>query len=258
MSEEVNVPEEGEQQEIQITPTEQQALDAGWVPKEKFHGEEHKWVDAGEFLRRGELFKKIDVQGRELKEMKRTIVELSKHHADVRVVEYKRALDTLRAQKKDALESGDADAVIAADDRMDLVRDELRRAQTESVAAPAASGEEHPDFVEWKSKNSWYENDEDLNVWADGIGQRLAAQGMSPNQVLQHISKEVRTKFPNKFQNPRQERPGALEGSTTKTTSSSSAFQLTSEERSVMNRFVRQGVMTEEAYIKELKRVKGV
>jgi len=44
------------------TPVELQARDSGWVPKEEYKGEEHKWVDAGEFLRRGELFKKIEDQ----------------------------------------------------------------------------------------------------------------------------------------------------------------------------------------------------
>ena len=56
--------------EIEHSPTELKAIESGWVPKEEFQGDEHKWVEAGEFLRRGELFKKIEDQGKQLKDVR--------------------------------------------------------------------------------------------------------------------------------------------------------------------------------------------
>jgi hypothetical protein len=253
MSEET-IPEGGEQP--QLSPVEEQAVEAGWVPKEEFNGEEHKWVDAAEFLRRGELFKKIESQSKELKDVKRALLEMKDLHSKVREVEYKRALESLREQKKAALVDGDADAVIAVDEQIDLVKEEQR--QLAQAPREEASGQDHPEFVEWTNKNKWYVDNQPMKAFADALGRDFARQGLSPVQVLKRVEEEVRKEFPNKFQNQRQNRVGAVEGTSGRTSASSSGFQLSSEERKVMQTFVRQNVMTEAEYIKELKKVKGL
>jgi len=251
-----NTPAEGEGTQPEISPVEQEALDSGWVPKEEFNGDEHKWVDAAEFLRRGELFKKIEVQNRELKDVKRALMDMKKLHADVREVEYQRALETLRAQKKSALEEGDADAVIAADDRIDLIKEQQRQLKTEPEPSIEA-GEQHPIFVEWTARNSWYTSSTPMKAFADALGAELARDGLTPPQVLKKVEEEVRKEFPNKFRNPRQDRPSGVESSTPrgKTTAK---FDLTPDERRIMNNLVRQNVLTEEKYIADLKKVKGL
>ena len=84
---EQNLPQEGlettEQVTPELTPVEQEALNSGWVPKDQFNGDEHKWVDAAEYLRRGELFKKIESQSKELKDVKRALQEMKKLHSEV-------------------------------------------------------------------------------------------------------------------------------------------------------------------------------
>lgn len=251
-----NTPQEGQQGSTpEYTPIQEQAMSQGWVPKDEYKGDPEKWVDAGEFIRRGELFTKIEHQNKRIKDMERALHEITRHHSQVKEVEYQRALATLRAQKKTALEEGDADAVIAAEEAIDAVKEHQRAAQYEPQVEQ--SGEAHPEFVEWKTKNAWYENDPDLNAWANGLAPRYVSQGLSPSQVLQKLAEEVKVKFPNKFQNPRQNRPSAVEGGGPRGTSSSS-FQLTPEERRVMQTFVRQGVMTEEQYIADLKKIKGI
>lgn len=257
-SQNISQGQEQEAKPVELSPVEQEAMAAGWVPKEQYSGEEHKWVDAGEFLRRGELFRKIENQNRELKDVKRALVEMKKLHASVQEIEYKRALETLKAQKKEALENGDADAVIAADERIDLVKEQQRNLQTDSVEVER-SGEEHPEFVEWKNKNTWYVNSTPMKAFADALGIELRNQGFSPSEVLKKVEAEVRKEFPQKFQNPKQAKAAAVESPSGRSGSTSnSGFQLTADERRVMATFVRQGVMTEAEYIKELKRVKGV
>jgi len=246
---------EQEAQTPELSPVQQEALSSGWVPKDDFNGDTEKWVDAAEFLRRGELFKKIEAQGRELKDVRRALVEMKKLHASVQEVEYKRALDTLKAQKKAALEEGDADAVIAADERIDLVREQQRQLVVPEDVQPTA--EEHPEFVEWKSKNSWYVSSTPMKAFADALGAELAQQGLTPPQVLRKVEDEVRKEFPNKFQNPRQNRASAVESGNVKTVSGSGSYTLSPDERRVMQTFVRTGVMTEKEYISELKKVKG-
>jgi len=233
---------------------ELEAMDSGWVPKEEYKGVEHKWVDAGEFLRRGELFKKIEDQSKQLKDVRSALNEMKKLHGQVREVEYKRALDALREQKRTALQEGDADAVIAAEERIDLVKEQVKQLQSEPQAVQETS--EHPEFTQWTDRNSWYKNSGPMKAFADALGQDLARAGNSPSEVLKKVEAEVRKEFPNKFRNPNQDKPGSVETGQGRGTSKSS-FTLTDEQRRVMNTFVRSGVMTEKQYVEELKRVQG-
>ena len=238
--------------------TEVLAKESGWVPKEEYSGDEHKWVDAGEFLRRGELFKKIEDQSKQLKDVRSALNEMKKLHSQVREVEYKRALDTLRSQKKEALLNGDADAVIAADERIDLVKEQVKQLQSEPAAIQEDSGAQHPEFVQWTEQNNWYKTSTPMKAFADALGQELARAGNSPSEVLKKVALEVRKEFPNKFRNPNQEKAGAVEGGKGTGVSNSSKFALSDDERRVMNTFIRQGVFkTEKEYIEELKKVRG-
>ena len=244
--------------EPEISPVELQARDSGWVPKEEFQGEEHKWVDAGEFLRRGELFKKIEDQSKQLKDVRSALNEMKKLHSQVREVEYKRALDALRQQKKIALEDGDAEAVIAADERIDLVKEQVKQLQSQPADVQENSGAEHPEFVQWTEQNSWYKSSAPMKAFADALGADLARAGNSPSEVLRKVAAEVRKEFPQRFKNPNQEKAGAVESGRGAGTSRTGGFTLTDDERRVMNTFLRQGVFkTEKEYIDELKKVRG-
>lgn len=242
-------------QEVQLSPVEQQAMESGWVPKEQFKGEEHKWVDAGEFLRRGELFKKIEDQSKQLKDVRNALAEMKKLHSQVQEVEYKRALDALRAQKKTALEEGDADTVLAVEERIDLVKEQQRQLK-DSPQQPDHDGSEHPEFVAWTEQNSWYKSSGPMKAFADALGADLARAGNSPSEVLRKVAIEVRKEFPHKFRNANQDKPGAVESSTTRS-SGTKGFVLTDDERRIMQTFIRTGALTEKEYIESLKKVRG-
>jgi hypothetical protein len=239
----------------ELTAVEQKAAEQGWVPQEEWEGDPEQWRPAKEFLDRGELFKKIEDQNRTIKEFKKALEDLKGHHAKTRDVEYRRALETLKAQKVQAIEDGDAQSVVKIDDQIDLVKEEQRKLATQ--AYEPAVPELNPEFVEWVDRNKWYERDENMKIFADALGQKLAAAGNSPRSVLAEVERQIREEFPHKFKNPNRDKPGAVEGSVSKGGKSGSTIQLTDEERRVMQRFVRTGVMTEKAYIEELKRVKG-
>ena len=255
MADEITPGESAEQ--VEHSPTELKAIESGWVPKEEFQGDEHKWVEAGEFLRRGELFKKIEDQGKQLKDVRSALNEMKKLNSQIQEVEYKRALDTLKAQKKVALEDGDADAVIAAEDRIDMVKEQQKEMQRQSPVAQSDEGSEHPEFVAWTEQNNWYKSSTPMKAFADALGQELARAGNSPSEVLKKVAIEVRKEFPNKFRNPNQDKAGTVEGGSGRGVSSSTRFTLSDEERTIMNKFVRQNVMTEKEYIEQLKKVRG-
>jgi hypothetical protein len=252
-----------ENQEIQnttpevkeLSPVELKAKDQGWVPQDEWDGEADAWRPAKEFLDRGELFKKIDEQSRTIKEFKKTLEELKKHNAKISEVEYKRALDDLKSKKKEALLEGDADAVVDIDEKMALVRDAQKEVVQETSPATA---ELNPIFVSWVEKNSWYHNNKAMRAFADSIGNELGAKGMSPTDILAQVEREVKKEFAEKFTNPNRQKASGVEGSTNKGGKAKDTFQLTEEQRRVMQRFVRAGVITEEKYIADLKKAEGV
>lgn len=248
---------EGESQVVEPTSAELAAREQGWVPKDEFNGDEHTWIDAAEFLRRGPLFKKIDDQSKQLKDVKKALQEMAKLNSDIRDNEYKRALATLREQKKNALLEGDADAVIAADEKIELVREEQTQLKAQAQNLPSSEPELNPEFVQWTDRNSWYKNSTPMKAYADALGVDLARTGLSPSQVLQKVEQEVRKEFPNKFRNPNQDKPGSVESGSIKGIGSNDNFQLTQEERRVMQTFVRTGALTEKEYIESLRKVRG-
>jgi len=263
MSEELNESGEGqlEGQESEQnstpepSPVELQAIESGWVPKDQYNGEEHKWVDAAEFLRRGELFRKIENQSKELKDVKKALVELSKHHKAVREVEYKRALETLKAQKKAAYEEGDVDAVIAADERIDLVREEQRALKQEPIELEQR--EEAPaEFVEWQERNSWYGTSKPMRAFADALGNELHAAGKAPREVLKEVEAQVKKEFAHKFTNPKQNKPSAVEGASRAGSAGKDSYTLTPLQRRMANQFIASGAIKNiEEYVKQLKEV---
>lgn len=253
---------EGEESNApQLTEIEQRALEMGWKPKTDFSGDEEEFVDAKEFVSRKPLFDRIEHQSREIKEVRKALKALGDHHQKVKEVEYQEALKSLKAEKKAALENGDAEKLIEIDD---LIAEEKANAAVARNNAQAQANGPHPKFVEWVKENTWYVGDAELRVSADQIGTAYAAShpNLDPQEVLQYVKTRVKKLYPEKFQNQNRERPSAVEGSsnapTRATASNRDNFSLSEDEKRVMNTFVRQGVMSKEEYIKELKRVKGV
>lgn len=252
-----NTPAEEHIETPALSPIEQKAMEQGWVPQDQWDGDPEQWRPAKEFLDRGELFRKIEDQNRTIKEFKKVVDDLKRHNAKIAEVEYKRALEQLKSQKKQAIAEGDGDAVVDIDERIEAVRE----AQREIAEAPPqeAAAEVNPIFVAWVEKNQWFNTNKAMRAYANEIGREAASRGMSPTDVLEYVEREVKKEFAEKFKNPRRDAPGHVENSSTKGNAGKrETFTLTDEERRVMQRFVRAGALTEEEYIKQLKQAKGV
>lgn len=267
-SQEVNDQPEGVQepknevvQEREYSDVEKRALEQGWVPEEDFQGT-GKWRSAEEFLDRGELFSKIDDISRRNKSLESALTETRKHLKKVRETEYNRALASLKAAKKDALDVGDSERVIEIDEQIASTKQEAaQELQKMDQPAPVPAAKD-PVFVIWENKNPWYNQDRAMKVYADSIGEELVLKhGMNnPRELLQEIERRVKKEFAHKFENPNRAKPGAVEGVGSKGNGgrASSTFQLTAEETQVMNKLVRHGVMTKEEYIADIKASRGV
>jgi len=240
------------------TPLELEAREQGWVPKEEFDGDEGKWVDAGEFVRRGELFKKIEHQSRETKALRKALEQFKELHSKVNEAAYQRALRDLKAEYKTANREGDFEKADKIEAEIESVEREAATVQKQINEVTQESAQIHPEFAAWVSKNDWYATQPHMKTFADHKGLEFARLGLSNTEVLKRVEAEVRKEFPSKFTNPNRERPGAVESSTHKSTSKSSekGYELTDQERKVMNNLVASGVLTKEEYIADLRKLK--
>lgn len=254
-----NTPQEQVPQERQLSAIEQKAIEQGWRPKEEFDGDEAEFIDAPEFVRRGELFTKIEHQSKELKQVRQALEALKTHHSRVKETEYTRALKELEAARKQALVEGEHDRFFALEEKIDEIKEEKAAFDDEvkKVDVAPSSNPNQASFENWLAGNSWYNKDRAMRVFADSLGQELRNSGVSFEKALTQISAEVRKEFSHKFQNQKASRPSAVEAPA-RNGKSSNSFQLSDDERNIMRKFVRAGVMSEQEYIAELKKTKGV
>jgi multidrug efflux pump subunit AcrB len=264
VKQEEGLPNEGEQQEVVYTETEQEALAQGWVPKDQFQGDPNKWVDAGEFNRRGELFTKIETQSREVKELRKALHNFKEHHTKVKEAEYNRALETLKKQFKLANRNQEFDLADQLEEEIEAVQKEAAIVKQTADEAVREAEQIHPEFASWVAKNTWYAEQPHMRKYADDVGVKSQQLGLSPREVLQKVQEAVKKEFPNKFINPNRERPGAVEGSTTRKAATKDDFKLSEQETTIMNSFINmkgkdgKPFMTKEEYIADLKKTKGV
>lgn len=255
MAEEIVVPAEGASEggnTEQLTPVQQKALDQGWKPKEQFEGEEDEFIDAPEFVRRGELFGKIEHQGKELKAVKQALDAMKQHNSKIEQSAYDRALKSLQDSRKQAVIEGEHEKAFAIEDQIEGVKAEKARIQVE--AQRPAVPEVNPQFQTWMDKNTWYVKDVAMQAVADRVGLEMARRGIPQDEVLRKVVDEVKQAFPHKFQNENRERPTAVEGSTRSGSSvTRSNDTLSEDERNIMRKIVATGALTEAEYRKQLK-----
>lgn len=273
MSEELNVPaveqqaaegnpstEVSQQETTQVDPYEAAAREQGWRPKEEFEGDESKWRPAKEFVERGELFGKIDTLGKELKETKKALKMLQEHHSKVKETEFNRAVTELKSLQKKHLEEGNSDEYLKTTELLtDLKAEQKAREVLNQQQAEQNKNQVDPRFVTWQEKNQWYTKDAEMRQFADtlGLGYAQANPGIEPDVVLEYVSQQIKKTFKDKFENPNRTKPSAVEGGSAATNSKKDTVDLTDDERRVMNTFVRQGIMTKDEYIAQVKAMRG-
>lgn len=256
---------ESKQSTTNIDPYEEQAREMGWRPQEEWEGEPAKWRGAKEFVERGELYGKIDSVSRELKETRKALKMLQEHHSKVREAEFNRAVEELKSAQKKHLEEGNADEYIKTTELLTDLKAEQKARQVVEEVTPKESKGLDPRFVEWTKENSWYERNTEMRDFADTIGHGFAARnpGINPVEVLKYVSREIKKHYKDQFENPNRSKPNAVEAGNKQGTTKKSTYDLSDEERKVMNAFIRQGVigeggMTKEEYIEQVKLSKGI
>jgi hypothetical protein len=185
----------------------------GWTPKDQFRGDPAKWRPADEFVERGEnmlplLRAQSKRQEREIAELKAGMKELGEYHTKTEQRAYAKAIQDLREQRAAAIAAGDGVAFDKVDGEIDRLKKDL-----ESKAPPAQKDENDPAFQEWLSRNRWAE-DEEMQFVGEGIAKSLVKKGEKATglDLLDLVTKEVKRRYPERFENPRRNAAPSVEG----------------------------------------------
>lgn len=249
------------EQEAAPEPTiEDNAREMGWRPKEEFKGPEDRWVDAETFVKRGEEIlpilranskkdrEALDKANAEIAEMKKTFVEFKKHHSQTEQRVYQRARQELERELADAVQAQDFAAVRSiTNDIADLSKD----ARTDDNGDPYQAPDQVKALNAWKSENPWFESDEAMTAAAVAIANRLEASGVKGDEQRAEVAKRIRAEFPQKFANERRAQPSVVEGATPPRKASKGWNDLPPEAKATAEKWVKQGLISKENYVKD-------
>lgn len=264
---------EEQQEELQLTPTEQKAMDNGWVPQEEWDGEADDWVTAAEFNRRGELMGKIHTQkleinktATEIAELKKALKALGEHNKKIAERAYADAIRDLKQKKAEALSEDDHNLVVEIDDQIDELKDAKKAADKvveQETNSQQEEGLDDPVAVAWIENNPWYNTDFEMRGTADGVARAYLAKNPEHTgnsvKVLAHVDKIMKERYPEKFGTRR--RPNGANESEEPTgrnrsTGRASSNKLNQEQRKIGQRLVDAGALDSlDEYAKQLDKL---
>lgn len=265
----VQLKDDGPQKEEEEGQIEQEARAQGWVPEDSFRGNPSDWVDAATFAQRGRdinpilrnnnkrLLSQIDEVRKQNDELRATMQEFSKHHADTAQREYDRALNDLKVAKKAAIDAGDtADALTIADQIEELK--EAKPKITVPIVKPVVP-QQDPELAVWVGENDWFGKDKVRTQLALAAGTELHEEqpDLRGREFLNELESRLEQEFPSRFGNKNRKAPPLTAGRGTPINRSTSSNQghsvsdLPADAREAMKKFIKQGLLTEKQYLQD-------
>lgn len=255
---------------------ESEARESGWVPQDQYKGDPNKWVSAEEFVERGRsinpILRKNNERLRaelasdraELKKLKLTIDEFKTEFATMKENAYKRAINDLKAQRREALKDGDFEGADAIDEQIDQYKADVQAVKPSVKQAPEPEPQQLSEtFKEWQSENKWFNENKEPELFdsAEGYAIRLRNKirkgeidPLSEGEFLENVSNYIKKRYPEKFENPRRKEGSSVGGSGSRGETSGgkkSYSALPPEAKRACDDFVEQGIMTKEQYVAE-------
>lgn len=205
----------------EVPQVEVKAREMGWKPKEEFEGDTAKWVEADEFVRNAPFFETIHKQNRTIKKLEKMVSTMAQHTEEVKKASYDQAIKDLKAQKKVAASENDVARVVEIEEKIEAV-------QSQAKVASSPKDDAVEVFETWKEKNDWFDSDEDMTNYANGVGSRIEREhpDWTPVAVLAEVEKKTKKAFESKFKNPNREAAGKVASSSSTEKSSGKKSKL--------------------------------
>jgi len=184
------------------------------------------------------------------------LTEMADLQAKISEREYKKALNDLLAQKKEALADDNYDKVVDIDEEIS----EIKAAKPEVEVVEVQENEPvAQEIIDWLSKpeQSWYHTDNILRMMAEGfaVGLQQENPNIPPAKLIEEVNKKVRAEMPHKFNSEAGVDTGgeysanpSRKGNSKKPTFS----DMNDEQKAVCTRLERLGTLTRAKYIQSL------
>jgi hypothetical protein len=252
-----------------------EAESQGWVPKERFRGNESDWVDADIFVKRGReilpilrknnenLVRDLQATKEQLKDFREAAEEFKRFQKDAyerKANEYEDRIREIKESRAQAISDGDGQKVNALDDALDQAKEDLKEAkqaviEADTVKTPEpASQAMEPELQSWLDGNTWFGQDKRMTSIANGIGDsiRLEFPMLKGKAFLDKLDEVLAEEFPNKFGEKKSPASRVESGSGRQGRGSSNAQSydnLPSDAKAACDKFVKQKLMTKEEYV---------
>ena len=190
---------------------------------------------------------RISKQNKLLKNQGNAIDKFSKMQSSIEKRALEAAKEQLLAEKAEAYEAGDGQAIVAIEEQIKVADKDIADAGDE--AAPVDHGANFSKFFseQWMPKNDWYETNDIMEAYADriGVAEYHKDPSVDPADIMRIVDKKIKAKFPSQFENPKRQKAGAVGGSSGGKGSKGSAnaliSKLTATEKKVGNDMVKNG-----------------
>jgi hypothetical protein len=262
----------------EVSPEVQhEAESQGWVPKERFRGNESDWVDADTFVKRGReilpilrknnenLVKDLQATKDELRQFREAAEEFKKFQRESyerKAQEYESRIQEIKESRAQAISDGDGQKVNALDDALDQAKENFKEAkQAVKDVVSAKEPEPTPEAIDpglqaWLDRNSWFGQDKRLTGMVNGIGEslRLEFPLLKGQAFLDKLDEVLAEEFPSKFGGKKQSPSSRVESGSGRAgrsggSNAQSYDNLPLEAKSACDRFVKQKLMTREQYV---------
>jgi hypothetical protein len=252
-----------------------EAESQGWVPKERFRGNESDWVDADTFVKRGReilpilrknnenLIKDLNATKEQLKEFREAAEEFKRFQKEAyerKANEYEDRIREIKESRAQAISDGDGQKVNALDDALDQAKEDLKEAKQAVIEADTVKTPEpapqamEPELQSWLDSNSWFGQDKRMTGIANGIGDslRLEFPMLKGKAFLDKLDEVLAEEFPNKFGEKKSPASRVESGSGRQGRGGSNAQSydnLPADAKAACDKFVKQKLMTKEEYV---------
>ena len=196
---------------------EAKARSMGWAPKERWRGDPEEWVDAAEFLKRGETLipvlrannRKLEEQtsslaaqnrdlATQLEELRNSMNEFTEAQREMMRDRLAQQRTEIRKQLREARDSGDDAAIERLEQTLDENAEqaaELKETKPAATSTKAKAPAESSDYIAWKAANPWYggssKEDQRKSALAMQFGREAAAQGLKGTAFFEYIDAEL-------------------------------------------------------------------
>ncbi len=267
-----NTSNEGGEGQTDHSEVQKEAESQGWVPKEKYRGNESDWVDADTFVQRGRqilpilrknnetLLKDLNATKKQLEEFRQTAEEFKKYQKENyerKATDLAKQITELKASRAQAITDGDGQKVNALDDAIDEAKEGVKEAKEaakdtkkQEIDPPSSID---PVLGSWLADNEWFGKDRKLTSLTNALGEALRSerpelQGKAFLDELDVQVSELRGKV-SKGKAPSSVESGSGRGPAG--SGKKSYNDLPADAKAACDKYVAQKLLTREQYLAE-------